>query len=115
MAFSRDLLESLGIAALFSAVVGPEDAPRPKPAPDMLLKAMELLGRRPEETLYVGDMVVDVETARGAGVAVWAVPTGSDSQVALQRSGPDRLLGAFEELAALVPSVRSAPFADGTA
>jgi len=115
VAFSRDLLASLGIGSLFSAVVGPEDAPRPKPAPDMLLKAMELLARRPDETLYVGDMVVDIDTARGAGVTVWVVPTGSDARSTLQQASPDRLLNAFAELAALAQGAPSVPFSHDTA
>ena len=42
--FTHALLEYLHIAPLFAAVVGPEDAPRPKPAPDMLRLALARLG-----------------------------------------------------------------------
>ena len=42
--------------------LGPEDVERPKPAPDMLLAALGRLGLKPEQVLYVGDMVVDIET-----------------------------------------------------
>lgn len=97
--FTHKLLEHLGIAEFFQAVLGPEDVPRPKPAPDMLLAAMQQLQVISSETLYVGDMVVDVETARAAGAGVWIVPTGSDDLACLQAARPDRLLRDLHELA----------------
>jgi phosphoglycolate phosphatase len=96
--FSRELLGRLGLGTLFRTVVGPEDAPRPKPAPDMLLEAVKRLEVTRSQTLYVGDMVIDIETARSAGVAVWAVPTGSEDLARLQHARPDRLLHNFNEL-----------------
>jgi 2-phosphoglycolate phosphatase len=98
--FTVKLLDALGIAQDVEAVVGPEDAPRPKPAPEMLRVAMARLGVQPDEVLYVGDMVVDIETARAAGTAVWSVPTGSETRAALEEAKPDRLLSDLRELAA---------------
>jgi 2-phosphoglycolate phosphatase len=100
--FSRRLVEYLGVAAHFDVVLGPEDVARPKPAPDMLLEAMRRLGCRPEEVLYVGDMTVDVETARAAGVTVWVVATGTDAAGVLDAARPDRRLGGLAELAGLL-------------
>jgi phosphoglycolate phosphatase len=99
--FTRELLHILGLTAFFSVVIGPEDAPRIKPAPDMLLAALARLGVNPAQALYVGDMVVDIETARAAGVTAWVVPTGSDTQATLVAAHPDRLLQGFREVAEL--------------
>jgi phosphoglycolate phosphatase len=101
-AFTRDLLQYLGQATNIDLVLGPEDVARPKPAPDMLVLALRRLDLGTAQALYVGDMGVDVQTARAAGVAVWVVPTGSDSREALERAGPDRLLRDLEELAELL-------------
>ena len=98
-AFTRRLLDYLGLAGQIDLVLGPEDVARPKPAPDMLLKALERLHLKPAEVLYVGDMTVDIETARAAGVRVWVVPTGSDDLERLQAAHPDRLLRDLNELA----------------
>ena len=100
--FTRDLLAYLGIAAHFTAVLGPEDVARPKPAPDMLLAGLQRLGVRAEEALYVGDMTVDIATARAAGMRVWVVPTGSDERATLTAAHPDRLLDSLAELPALL-------------
>jgi phosphoglycolate phosphatase len=96
--FTAELLDSLGVADQFDLVVGPEDVARPKPAPDMLVAALARLGLAADEALYVGDMVVDITTARGAGVRVWVTPTGSDERATLQAAGPDRLIDGMAEL-----------------
>jgi 2-phosphoglycolate phosphatase len=102
--FTRELLYFLNLSALIEVVIGPEHAARIKPAPDMLLAALKTLNVGPAEVLYVGDMVVDIETARAAGVPVWVIPTGSDQRSTLEAARPDRILGTFQELAALSPA-----------
>ena len=102
IAFTRDLVVYLGIAEFLDVILGPEDAGRHKPAPDMLLLAMQRLGTSPESTLYIGDMIVDIETGRAAGVPVWVTPTGSDTLAALQAAAPDRLLSGLEEVPGLL-------------
>lgn len=96
--FSQVLLRHFGIADCFSVMLGVEDVARPKPAPDMLLTAVDRLGLPSNQVLYVGDMTVDIETARAAGVTVWAVPTGSDERSILIAARPDRLLNSLQEL-----------------
>ncbi len=98
--FTKELLDYLGIAGLIAVALGPEDVPHLKPAPDMVLAALQRLGIRPDEALYVGDMVVDIQTARAAGVTVWIVPTGSDEIDTLRAAKPDRLLRDLTELPA---------------
>jgi phosphoglycolate phosphatase len=68
----------------------------------MLQEALLRLGVGPSEALYVGDMVVDIQTARAAGVTAWVVPTGSDERMTLQKAHPDRLLEGLEELPRLL-------------
>jgi phosphoglycolate phosphatase len=98
IAFTHDLVAYLQIAEFLTVVLGPEDVGRLKPAPDILLTALERLKIQPTEALYVGDMVVDIQTARAAGIPVWVVATGSDTAETLDRAGPDRRLVGLEEL-----------------
>jgi phosphoglycolate phosphatase len=98
VAFTRELLDYLGIGGRFQAVLGPEDVAHPKPAPDMLLAALPRLGVQAEQALYIGDMTVDVQTARAAGVRVWIVTTGSDPAEAVRAAKPDGLFGSLAEL-----------------
>ena len=97
-AFTKELLEFLDIGQYIDGAFGPEDVARPKPAPDMLIKALAWLRVAPGEALYVGDMVVDIETAVLAGVKVWVVATGSDDLATLEAAGPDRILKNLHEM-----------------
>lgn len=53
-----------------------EGCPCRKPRPGMLLDAMQALGVAPDETLFVGDAVRDIEAARAAGCRSALVLTG---------------------------------------
>jgi len=74
--FTERILSRLGIRDYFRAVVGPDASTPPKPHPAMLARVMETLEASPAETLYVGDMPLDVETAARAGVDCLLVATG---------------------------------------
>jgi len=99
VAITRKLVEALQLAPYFDAVLGPEDSGIPKPDPAMVHLALKIMGVQSNEALYVGDMAIDVETARNAGVAVWVLPTGSGDRESLIRSSPDRILESLTELA----------------
>jgi 2-phosphoglycolate phosphatase len=105
VAFSRQLLKYLQLADKVDLVLGPEDVARPKPAPDMLQTALARLAVPAEVILYVGDMIVDVQTARAAGIRVWVVSTGSEERAALEQARPDRILRDLGELAEVLKSV----------
>jgi HAD superfamily hydrolase (TIGR01509 family) len=97
-AFTRTLVGHLGLGDGVDVVFSPEDVARPKPAPDMVVAALARLQVPAGEALYVGDMVVDIETARSAGVKVWVVPTGSDTRATLVAAEPDRILNDLPEI-----------------
>ncbi|MBB5205836.1 phosphoglycolate phosphatase [Inhella inkyongensis] len=61
------LLAALGLRDDFEAVVGGGPNLRPKPEPDALLRACELLGLAPARVGMVGDSANDAEAARAAG------------------------------------------------
>ena len=104
--FSRQLLDGFGLADLFAFVGGPDLGFPVKPAPGMVLAALELMGVPAAETLYVGDMTVDVATARAAGLAVAVVPLGSSTREELEALRPDHLLPALVDVLGLFGDVR---------
>ena len=71
-------LEELGVANLFSVIVGFEDVSDHKPHPHGINLALSRLSARPRETLMVGDSAADIEAARAAGCwscyATWGIP-----------------------------------------
>ncbi|MDR2300531.1 MAG: HAD family hydrolase [Deltaproteobacteria bacterium] len=80
-------LRMLGILEFFQAIVGQLDVKNVKPAPDMILKAMELLGANPDETLYVCDSKGDLVASKAAGVKAMAMTTGGHSKEELLALG----------------------------
>jgi len=106
--FARDILKALEMDHLFAEVLGPNDVDRPKPDPEMLEIIIMRIGLSPEEVVYVGDMPLDVEVGRRAGVAVYAVPTGSATRADLLQARPDRLLHRFGDLLSILPSLSGA-------
>ena len=71
-------LSELGIADLFSAVVGLEDVTRFKPDPEPVEVALRRLSVAPQEAVMVGDSPADIEAGRAAGCltchATWGLP-----------------------------------------
>ena len=100
--YTEQLLEMLGIMPPIESVFGPDDVPRHKPAPDMLLAAMQHFGTQPSETLYIGDMIVDIQCAHAAGVPIWAIPTGAMTASQLEAEKPTRLLNNLRDMLELL-------------
>ena len=101
-AFSRELMERLGLAPLFGAILGPGPGIPPKPDPAMLREGCARLGSTPTETLYVGDMPLDVESAARAGMPHLLVPTGAAAPDELARVPGARLARDLLDVAARV-------------
>jgi HAD superfamily hydrolase (TIGR01509 family) len=99
-ASALDTLEAKGLARHFEFVGGGDQVARHKPAPDVLLLALERLGCAPAEALMVGDTTADIGAARAAGVACWSVLGGTHDEATLRAAGPDRILAGFAELPA---------------
>ena len=64
----------------FDVLIGLGDAERPKPDPSGLLMCIDRLGISAAETLYIGDNIIDAQTAERAGVDFAAVLTGSTTE-----------------------------------
>jgi HAD superfamily hydrolase (TIGR01509 family) len=99
---ARAVSEQVGLAGFFDHVQGWEPGLQPKPAPDLLVRALEACGARAGDALYVGDAPSDVEAGRAAGLATIAVTWGFAPTPHLVASRPDHLATTVAELAALL-------------
>ena len=86
-AFTRQILEALGLSGFFSSVVGGDTTSARKPDPEPVLACLRGLVAEPAFSLMIGDSVHDVRAARAAGVTVGVVPWG-------YRAAPVETLGA---------------------
>ena len=99
--FSRPILERLGLLAFIDCVMGPDIVGSAKPDPTMLRRCLETLRVEAAASVYVGDMVLDVETAVRARVPVVLVTGGSSSSEDLRATGLP-VVGSLDELCGLL-------------
>jgi len=67
-------LETAGIRKYFAVVIGGDQAPHSKPAPDIFLRAAELLGYPATDCLVVEDSFAGVRAGHATGAFVVMVP-----------------------------------------
>lgn len=87
---------------VFSSVLGQKDGSPPKPDPGGLLAVMGDLRVERSEVAYVGDSLVDVETARRAAVAAVAVCWGFCRRGDLLAASPQVMADSPDEVVSFV-------------
>lgn len=74
--FSLPLMQGLGLHGRAAALVCGDSTPHSKPHPEPLLEAARRLGVPPEQCVYVGDDVRDMQAGRAAGMPTLAAGWG---------------------------------------
>jgi phosphoglycolate phosphatase len=91
------VLDHFGLFPYLGSVVGGDAGVAKKPAPDILLAALERLGVEPWNGLMVGDSISDVTSARAAGMTV-VIIRGGYTSVPAEELGADRVLESLADL-----------------
>jgi phosphoglycolate phosphatase len=74
-----EALKVMKAFSLFDVIVGADMVQEPKPSPDMILKACEIIGVNPVDSIYVGDQHTDVQAGINAGVR-YIIGVGSEAE-----------------------------------
>jgi phosphoglycolate phosphatase len=106
--FSEAILDHFGLLDAFGAVIGGDAGYVKKPAPDMLLAALERLGVAAGEAAMIGDSGADVESARAAGLPV-VIVEGGYTTVPAAELGADAVVASLDEV---VSALRELDFGD---
>lgn len=102
-AFSARILEGLGLAHHFGAVIGGDSLPVKKPDPDVLREALRRLGADPSNgAVMVGDGPADVRAAKAFGIPAIAVTFGIADPEAVLPLGPDHVAADVPQLGRLL-------------
>lgn len=91
--------------SVFDRIQGQDPALPTKPDPTMLDSVREELGFSREETLYLGDMDVDVQFAKNAGVRCVGCGWGYRGEAFLHESGADIVLSHPLELLEVLKTI----------
>ena len=79
-------------------IVGGEDVKEPKPSPEGVLLTIKELGCNKEEVLYIGDSIVDAETAQSAQVDFAGVLHGATTREELSDNPHVEKMKSLSEL-----------------
>lgn len=88
----------------FDLLVTASDVPNSRPAPDMIIYAMNHFGISDASTVVkVGDSVIDIEEGKNASCLFnIGVTTGAQTKEQLQKAAPTHILNNLKELLAIV-------------
>jgi beta-phosphoglucomutase family hydrolase len=89
------VLDRLQIRSYFDVVVSAAMVQKAKPAPDIYLKASELLDTKPENCLVFEDALAGIAAARSAGMKVVGVATSLTKE---RLTETDRIINDFTEI-----------------
>lgn len=95
------LIERLGLAGAFDAIVGADTLPVRKPDPAPLRAAVDRAGGTVARSFLLGDTETDRRTARAAGVPCALVTFGPEGR-AVAALEPEALLDHFDDLDTVV-------------
>lgn len=84
--------------SFFDVIVALDHVEKPKPDPEPILKAMELLGSKPEETIMVGDNSHDILGGKNAGTKTAGVAWSVKGKEFLLGFNPDYILDNMTDL-----------------
>lgn len=75
-ALTEPLLKSIGYFDRSACVICGDTTTKPKPAPDPLFYACNLLQVKPQDCIYVGDALTDIQAGKAAGMRTIAAAFG---------------------------------------
>lgn len=99
---ARMILDKLGLASEFVAVLGEDDVGARKPDPLIVDILRGKVGAGRAQTLYVGDSLVDAETAHNAGVELCLVTYGYARPDEIRAAPAAYHIDRFDELLRIV-------------
>jgi len=96
---ARRVLDAARLHGCFDLVIGGDTLSEKKPHASVLHHVAHQLGVATARVAHVGDSSIDVQAARNAGVAAWAVPYGYNAGVPVAQARPDRLFDSLPQVA----------------
>ncbi len=97
--YAEHVLERTGLIDMVDGLECRNSETRPKPSPDAYLRLVHSLGVGKDETVFVGDHVIDAQCAKNAGVPFISVMTGDVPEDILKDAGS---IAVFENVGHLI-------------
>lgn len=102
-AFSRILIDHLKISRYFDYVLCADKLKHGKPHPEILDKIRKKFSLGRQDVVYVGDMSLDAQAGRRAGIKTVIVTTGSSAKSEIRKEKPYRIIGKIADFLRVFP------------
>jgi phosphoglycolate phosphatase len=105
----RELIRRLGAEGFFQEIVGGDTFDQRKPDPTPILKMLEMFHAEKNETILIGDSIVDMESGRRAGVLTVGVQWGFGDPLENPEFSADKIFEDVTGLGAFLQEWTEAP------
>ncbi len=99
------ILQRFKIKEFFSVVVARDKVKHVKPSTEQYELALKSLGVRPQETVVIGDSVVDMQSAKELKAIAVGLPTGMSTISQLKTHGANYVITALTDLPVLIKEI----------
>ncbi|MGB9914834.1 MAG: HAD family hydrolase [Candidatus Bathyarchaeales archaeon] len=102
------ILQRFRIAEFFDAVVTRDKVKQVKPHPEHLQAVLDALGVKPEESMVVGDSVMDMQCAQELKAVAVGLPTGISTRQQLVKQGANYIVTSITDVPVLIERINKA-------
>jgi len=95
-------LNELYFSEYISVAIGEKDGIRKKPAPDTVQTALAMLDSKEEDSVYIGDSEVDIQTAKNSGIDCISVSWGFRDPYFLKEHGATLIVDMPEQISLIL-------------
>lgn len=96
--FTIPLLKGLDIFKYFKIIISGDTFAKRKPDPGAIFHIADTLKVKVKDCLMIGDSIVDIQTAKSAGVSVICLSYGYSSYDDIVKAKPDLIIDSMSEL-----------------
>jgi len=96
--FTHLIIKKLNIKKYANYVLCGDRIGKLKPDPEIVFQILQKFNCQPQFAVFIGDMVIDIQTAKNAGIDSIAVTTGSSSLKDLKNASPTYILKNLKQL-----------------
>lgn len=101
-AFVVQQLRELGVRKYFKAVIGGDDLKCAKPSPCPVNDILRKYGIKKREAIIIGDMALDIETGKNAGIHTCGVTYGIGDVGEIKKMQPDFVISRIPKLKEII-------------
>ena len=96
--YTSKILAQHHMKDIFDLLVSGNSLPYKKPDAAVIAHCLEALGETKENSLFVGDSEIDINTAKNGGVTCWVVPYGYNAGRDINKANPDKLIDSISKV-----------------